>query len=350
MATAKKLPSGNWNIKVYDYTDSTGKRHYASFTATSKKEAEYQAAEFALKKKNRSRPENMTVGEAIDRYISLRENVLSPTTISNYRKARKNTLSNVMKWKLKSITNEKLQNEFNQWAITPNNRGTLPTRKYMDNTRGLLSATLNEFLPDFRLRVRLPAKQHKIKELLPVDVVYGIVKDTDIELPVLLAMWLSFSASEIRGLTKSKSINGDYITIREVVVDVDGKSVRKDTGKAYYRIRRHKIPERIKTLISNVEGDVLVPLSGQAIYKRFTRLQAKAGIPEGDRMTFHDLRRLNASVMALLRIPDKYAQERGGWATDRVMKDVYQKTFSEERQKVDAIIDEYFEKETTNAT
>lgn len=59
-------------------------------------------------------------------------------------------------------------------------------------------------------------------------------------------------------------------------------------------------------------------------------------------MTFHDLRHENASVMALLRIPNKYAMERGGWKTDNVMKKVYTHTFSEEREKVDE--DDYFEK------
>lgn len=39
-----------------------------------------------------------------------------------------------------------------------------------------------------------------------------IVKGTDMELPALLAMWLSFTASEILGLTKSKSLQGDRLT------------------------------------------------------------------------------------------------------------------------------------------
>ena len=60
-------------------------------------------------------------------------------------------------------------------------------------------------------------------------------------------------------------------------------------------------------------------------------------------MTFHDLRHVNASVMALLRIPDKYAQERGGWKSDTVMKRIYQQTFTEERERIDNIIDNYFE-------
>lgn len=38
MAKAKKLPSGNWRVNLYDYTDpATGKRIYKSFTATTKK-------------------------------------------------------------------------------------------------------------------------------------------------------------------------------------------------------------------------------------------------------------------------------------------------------------------------
>lgn len=60
-------------------------------------------------------------------------------------------------------------------------------------------------------------------------------------------------------------------------------------------------------------------------------------------ITFHNLRHLNASVMARLRIPDKYAQERGGWKSDKVMKNTYMQTFSKERERVDNIIDNYFE-------
>ena len=62
----------------------------------------------------------------------------------------------------------------------------------------------------------------------------------------------------------------------------------------------------------------------------------------GIEMSFHDLRHLNASVMLMLGIPDKYAMERGGWSTPNVMKNVYQHTFSEERKLVDERIDDYF--------
>lgn len=60
-------------------------------------------------------------------------------------------------------------------------------------------------------------------------------------------------------------------------------------------------------------------------------------------MTFHDLRHVNASVMNLLNIPDKYAQERGGWKTDAVMKGTYMQTFTRARVEVNDTIDNYFE-------
>ncbi|MFR2847146.1 MAG: tyrosine-type recombinase/integrase [Hungatella hathewayi] len=80
-------------------------------------------------------------------------------------------------------------------------------------------------------------------------------------------------------------------------------------------------------------------MSGNALYEKWIRLQDKYGM---EHITFHDLRHLNASVMALLRVPDKYAQERGGWKSDAVMKKVYMQTFSEERERVDNLIDSYF--------
>lgn len=45
--------------------------------------------------------------------------------------------------------------------------------------------------------------------------------------------------------------------------------------------------------------------------------------------------------MAMLRIPDKYAQEQGGWKTDQVMKKIYTQTFPDERVQVGKTIDKY---------
>ena len=82
MAKAKKLPSGNWRVNLYDYTDpASGKRIYKSFTAATKKEAEYMAAEYKLDGKQRTASAgDMTLKEAYTRYIDSKTNVLSPST------------------------------------------------------------------------------------------------------------------------------------------------------------------------------------------------------------------------------------------------------------------------------
>lgn len=111
----------------------------------------------------------------------------------------------------------------------------------------------------------------------PKDVLQ-VIKGNDIELPVLLAAWLSFSMSEVRGLTKSKSVHGDYIIINEVVVDIHGKPYRKDMAKNSTRNRRYRISPYIKDLINRVDGDVLVPISGRTLYHRWIKLQDDNGM------------------------------------------------------------------------
>lgn len=341
MAKAKKLKSGNWRCLVYSHTDPNGKRKYESFTAVTKKEAEYMASEFIMNRDRAKEPTKWTLGEAIDKYIDLKRSVLSPSSIYRYEKIRKSSFQGIMDLPLSRITSTVLQKAVNdEMKRTPYNRTGTVSPKTVQIEYGLISSTLNRFCEGQNYTVSLPKKARRIRTLPTPKEVYKAVYGTDIELPVLLAMWLSFTMSEIRGLTKSKSIDGDYITIREVLVHVGGEDIRKDIAKEITRNRRHKMPKHIKALIDKVDGDVIVPVSEKTLSYRFRKCMERNDMD----ITFHDLRHINASVMAVLKIPDKYAQERGGWKTDHIMKSVYTETFSEERQRVDEIIDDYFEK------
>lgn len=325
MATAKKLPSGNYRVRVYDKETNT----YKSFTAATKKEAEFMAAEYSLKRK--TSPAKMTVGEAINKYIESKENILSPTTISNYRVIRRNHFQGIMNIPLNKLTQIAIQNEVNAAAKTL-------SAKTISNAHGLLSSTLNLYCPDLKLNTTLPKKQRKIKELQQPEKIIEIVKETDIELPVILALCLGLRMSEIRGIKRSDISNG-FLTINNVIVTVEGKFIEKNQTKTYTSTRRLKLPQYIIDLINDTEGEYITHFSGQAIYKRFMRLLKNNNLPH---MTFHDLRHLNASVMLQLGVPDKYAMERGGWATNSTLKNVYQHTFSTEREIIDNKIDSYF--------
>ena len=340
MAKAKKMKSGSWRCLVYSHTDPGGKRRYKSFTASTKKEAEYMAAEYTMNRDKMKDPVNWTLGEAIDKYIDLKRSVLAPSSIYRYEKIRKRSFQDIMDIPLVRITDNILQEAVNrEMERTPLNRSGTVSPKTVQNEYGLIASTLRRYRPDHYFAVDLPKKARRIRTLPLPENVYTAVYGSQIELPVLLAMWLSFTMSEVRGLTKSKSIDGDYITIREVLVHVGGEDIRKDLAKEITRNRRHRMPEYIKNLIDQVEGDVIVPISEKALSYRFRKCMEKNGMPG---ITFHDLRHINASMMAMLKIPDKYAQDRGGWKTDHIMKSVYTEVFSEERQRVDALVDEYF--------
>lgn len=134
------------------------------------------------------------------------------------------------------------------------------------------------------------------------------------------------------------------------MVTVNGESILKENAKTEARLRRHRIPPYIMELIEQSpeyqdyiatgKDQLLVPLSHNQLEGRWKRLCTKNNIS----LPFHGLRHMNASIMLMLNIPEKYAMERGGWATPNVMKSVYQHTFSDERKQVDDMIDAYFEK------
>lgn len=367
MPTAKKLPSGSWRCLVYSHTEKVWdaekgvwkeQRKYESFTSDDttlkgKAAAELMAAQFKVEKAKQPRQArrkddmlDRTVSEAIDRYLEVKGNLLSPTTIQDYRCIQRNAFPGLMGLRLRDLDEDTLDEAINsEYKRVSKKRCKNPkpiSPKRVRNEWGLLSAILNKYHKGLEYEPTLLDSPDRQKELIHPQTVLDILKGDYIELPALLAIWLSFSLSEIRGLTKSRSISADgqYLTIREVVVDVDGEAVHKELAKNRWRNRTHRIPPYIRSLIEQVPTDELVTISGRAIYHRWVKLLRRNGLPH---MTFHDLRHESASIMALLRVPDKYAMERGGWKSDKVMKKVYTHTFPEERQKVDNIIDGYFE-------
>lgn len=335
MAKATKLPSGKWRVLVYAGKDETGKRKYKSFTAPTQRKAERAALEwqenYQLINFDHT---NLTVGSAIDRYIEQKGHILSPSTIAGYRRIRRNCLQELMNIRLNRLTPDDVQKAVNHMAAAS-------SPKYVRNAYGLLTAVLHDLLPAFPTRITLPVPRPQI--LIPAEEytseIFAAVKGTVIELPVLLAAWLSLRMSEVRGI-RWTAIDGDILTINTAIVDCDGRAVEKGT-KNTSSTRQLRIPSYIMELIHKQPhtSEFVITLSGQAIYKRFVRICEKAGLPH---FRFHDLRHINASVMLALGIPDKYAMERGGWKTDRTLKSVYQHTWENRRTEIDNQIDDYF--------
>jgi integrase len=327
MANAKKLPSGRWRVRVYD----KNLKKYVSFTEDTKKQAELSAMEYLNDKS--ATQNNTTLGEYIDRYIQSKTNVLSPSTISSYKKIKRNILLGLCDYTTSELTQEVVQKYVNELSLRL-------SPKSVRNAHGFLMSVLNIYAPEIRLRTTLPKPVKKIKQFPDIKDLIEVITNTDIELPCLMALWLGMRMSEIRG-ARFEDIADGVLTIRNVIITVDGEHVEKTHTKTYDSTRQIKLPDYILSLIDALPRSqkYLVTDSGQAIYKRLSRLLEHFGLPH---ISFHDLRHLNASTMLALGVPDKYAMERGGWASTNVMKSVYQHTFTDKRRVYDNLVDEYF--------
>lgn len=328
---AKKLPSGKWNIQVM----VDGKR--VSVTEDTEKAVIAKAAAIKAGMVQKSKaPVSWTVGEAIDRFIESKDGVLSPSTVNGYKKLRKSVLQEVMKERASTITMERVQRAINKMAKEK-------SPKYVRNAYGLFTAAMTEYFPDRVFRITLPQKEApkiKIPTMEQISILYQDCKGTRFELPFLLAVWMGLRTSEIRGLTWD-CIDGDILIIKQALVEGEKGSVLKQP-KTYSGNRRLIIPPYIKSLLEHTKhtGLYIVPYHRSTMYNHLQRACDRCNIP---RFRFHDLRHVNASVMLSLNIPDKYAMERMGHATNNMLKSVYQHTMSEKSVQVANVVDTFFE-------
>ena len=83
---ATKCEGGNYRARV-TYYDDNGVQRSESFTRKTKKEAESAAYDFKINRLKMTKPENITLGDAADKFIDSNK-VLSPSTIASYRGIR----------------------------------------------------------------------------------------------------------------------------------------------------------------------------------------------------------------------------------------------------------------------
>lgn len=336
MPAFQKLPSGTWRVLVY-VTNPDGSKTRKSLTAPTRWQAEKLAAEYS------ESSEHMTVGEAVDGYIDLKKNVLSPSTLYGYGIIRRRRLQSIMDIDIKKLNSVMMQRAVNEDAAHIG-------RKSISDAVHLVVSAMALFGVKVDLKITLPPKKPRIKNLPTPQQVIKMVRGSDVELPCLLALWLSLRISEVRGLQFSDLKDG-VLTVQRSRLRLGSTDIVRDVNKTYKSTRRLAVPDYLIHLILAVpherDDEFICPQHYQTITKHFKKLCDKHGYT----MSFHDLRHLNASLMLALGVPDKYAMERGGWATNATLKSVYQHTFSDERRRVDEQIDSFFnallEEETT---
>lgn len=330
LPTPQRLPSGTWRCQI----TVNGRRVSVVDEDPGVAQAKAVALRAGLVEEKKKRS-TLTVGGAIDRYIESKDAVLSPSTIAGYKRIRQYSLQPIIDVRLSDLTQEHVQRAMNQLA-------KIRSPKTVRNVHFLLSAVLAEYKPDMILRTTMPQRV-RYEASIPSDEEIGqlisTAAGTEMELPLLLAIWMGLRVSEIIGLTWD-SIEGDMLHIKAAIVDGEHGPVKKGT-KSYSGNRKIRLPDYLRQLIDAQpkRNEFIVQLSRQAISGRFKTLCRRAGVPH---FRFHDLRHANASVMLALGVPDKYAMERMGHATSGMLKMVYQHTMRTKQDAVSDAVDSYF--------
>ena len=335
MAKAKKLKSGNWRVLVYEYTDEQKKRHYKSFTAPTKKEAEYMAADYALNR-NEETYEDLTLKEAYERYIASKSAVLSPSTIAGYERSKRNHFQKLMYMKLSKITANHIQTAINEMSADH-------SPKTVRNAHGLLHSVIKAYTTDFDFKTTLP---QKIKPNYTIPTTADInkllsVADEQIRVPILLASQGGLRRSEICALTKDDFTEFGVNINKAAVYDKNNGVVIKTT-KTTAGTRFVPLPQNV---IAEAKEWKHFGITPTALSNSYHRVRKKADIPL---FSFHKLRHYFASELHARGIPDKYIAEVGGWETVEMLQRIYQHTLRDKQeeisQKIVNVFDSNFQK------
>ena len=309
MPKAKKLPSGAWRVRVYSHTEGD-KKIYESITGYSKAEVELKAAEYKAHKK-RYYQNNITIGDALDRYISSKENILSPSTLREYRRSQRRDFEEIKNMRIKSLTSEELQKFVNKLSA---NRSPKTVR----NIYGLLTASVALFQPDMVYRITLPQKT-VYRPSSPSDEAVRALLDNskgNLHKAILLG---------IRGMRRGEICALEYEDIKDGVAHIHRDMVRNNNKEWEIKeIPKTTESDRFIRVPDLGEGSGrIVTCSPDTLTNKFGYLKQKLGLD----FRFHDLRHYFASTAAVLQIPDIYTADMGGWSragNAPVMKSVYQ--------------------------
>ena len=342
MATARKLPSGNWRVRVYSHTDVNGKKIYTSITAPTKKEAEIQASLYDAK--NNSSYYNMSFLEAGNQYIDAKQNTWSPNTVRSYRILQKR-LEILNTYKLSKIDSVAVQREINRLSA-------VLSPKSVRSTYGFVTAVMRMFQPGTVLRVNLPEKRPSETKIPTDDEVAMLISNAhsdDLRLAIKLAAFGSMRSGEICAL-RNDCVFRDHISVkRAYALHENGVWAVKESPKTAAGFRDIPLPGDIMDDIkNNIKDDgSIVHYTPSSLHDAFRRLTKSCDMYP---YKFHSLRHYFASLCHAQGIPDKYIMQIGGWDDVSTLTKIYQHTTPDKMDDVADIINDYYKSMTRNMT
>lgn len=347
MANARLLPSGAYRTQVKKTIN--GKVVCKSFTVhpkdckgnarKAKDQSEMLARQWRLSAEE-SEVYGLKVRDAIQQYIQDRSKVLSPSTITNYKRLIP-LFDSLMDICVDDIKTADIQALVNEWSISVR-------AKTCRNRISFLLSVLDYVECDKKFRIRYPnspSKEIKAPDTEDVKMLLDNAPD-DLKPILYLAAFGALRRGEIAAL-KQKDISRDMYTVHvHADMVLDGN---KWTYKPFPKNTLAGVVQLPKFIIdmlpcsSDPEAYVF-DMNPNMISHRYDNLKKRLGFS----FNFHSLRHFAASFRSDLGIPRKYIEEVGRWESGSVVLErVYDNTLTSTRKKYTQITNRYIEENFT---
>ena len=254
---------------------------------------------------------DMTLSDACRAYIDTKANILSPTTRRLYLGYCDALPTALSEKKIMSITSMMVQKFVNDYSVDHSPKSTSNIAHFV--TGVLKSVEVEVKTPQLPQRIKTPVYVPTKED---ISAIFEQIRDTRYEVPLTLAAF-GLRRSEICALTK-EDLHGNTLTINKALVQDENMNWVIKTTKTVDSTRDVVIPD---ALAEKIRQNGVYSGEPNQIYKALRRAQKKAGVPC---FPLHKMRHFFASYLHDLGYSNKQIQELGGWATDNVMKTVYQ--------------------------
>ena len=291
----------------------------------------------------KKRPSAVTLEKAIDNYIEVRSNVLSPSTLVGYKSVKKNRFKGVMQCPIADIKD---------WQEVINAEAAICSPKTVKNAWGLIRPAIEAAgveLPKVKLPQLVP-KEPVFLTPEQISVFVTAVKGTPVEIPALLGL-LSLRRSEIAALDWAN------IDLRNRIIKVSGAVVpgenwalvEKPTNKnsASTRTVPIMIPELYDALkaVPDKTGKV-VTCYISTIYDWVNKVCDENNLP---RLGVHGLRHSFASLAYHVRMSEQAAMQIGGWSDYATMRKIYTHLSTQDINAAANSMSKFYDNFTTDA-
>lgn len=256
-----------------------------------------------------------------EEYMTMKDNVLSPSTKKGYRSVMRSISRQLMSMDVSDISQITIQNEINIHSQTHSAKTTA-------NVHGFISAVLSMFRPDLTLNTTLPQKvryESYVPSEAEVKSILAEVEGTKYDIAFQLGV-LGLRRSEVCALDLS-DLDGNSLSITKAKVKNEHEHweikqlTKTENGKRVIFIPDNLV-EKIHEAGTIFDGDPTTLL------KRLHKAQKELSLPT---FRFHDLRAFYASYCHAQGVPDAMIMESGGWKSDYVMKSIYRKALTDEK-------------------